>query len=63
MKVRVKGMKKMVKFYVAKGECPSLFGQEWINTFFGKDWLQRLVNINTCNCQKGGSNEITEIAG
>ena len=47
MKVRVKGMKKMVKIYVAKGECPSLFGREWINTFFGKDWLQRLVNINT----------------
>ena len=47
VKVRVKGMKKVVKIYVAKGECPSLFGREWINTFFGKDWLQRLVNINT----------------
>ena len=45
VKVRVKGMKKMVKIYVAKEECPSPFGREWINTFFGKDWLQRLVTI------------------
>ena len=46
VKVKVKGMKKMVKIYIAKGDCPSLFGRDWINTFFGKDWLQRLVNIN-----------------
>ena len=37
----------MVKIYMAKGECPSLFGREWINIFIGIDWLQRLVNINT----------------
>ena len=37
----------MVKIYVANRDCPSLFGQEWINTFFEKDWLQRLVNIST----------------
>ena len=46
VRVKVKGMKKMVKIYIAKGECPLLFGREWIDMFFGKDWLQRLVNIN-----------------
>ena len=36
----------MVKLYIAKGECPSLMGQDGINTFFGRDWMQRLVNVN-----------------
>ena len=39
VKVKVKRMKKMVKI--------SLFGQDWINTFFGKDGKHK------CNCQKG----------
>ena len=51
VKVKVKGMKKVVRIYIAKGECPSLFGREWINTFFGKDWLQRLVNIKAISKQ------------
>ena len=51
VRVKVKGMKKMVKIYIAKGECPSLFGREWIDMFFGKDWLQRLVNINAISKQ------------
>ena len=51
VKVQVRGIRKVVKIYIAKGECPALFGRDWINTFFGKDWLQRLINIHAVSSQ------------
>ena len=43
-----------------KGNVLRLFGREWINTFFGKDWLQRLVNINTI-IKKGAPMKLQEL--
>ena len=37
--VQVEGETKQLKLYVAREECPSLFGREWIHAFFGKNWI------------------------
>ena len=53
----------MEKIYIAKGEFPSLFGRDWINSFFGSNWLERLMNINKGNFQANTFNKCAEIVG
>ena len=36
VKVKVKGTEKVVRIYITKRDCPSLFGRDWIETFLEK---------------------------
>ena len=43
MDVTLQGEIKNLILYVAKRECASLFGRNWIEAFYGKDWAKRLT--------------------
>ena len=32
--------------FVARGNCPSLFGRDWIQVFYGDNWAGRLTQVN-----------------
>ena len=34
-------IKRQVKLFVAKGNCPSLFGRDWIQVFYEDNWAER----------------------
>ena len=40
------GIKRKVKLFVAKGNCLSLFGGDWIHVFNGDSWAGRLTQVN-----------------
>ena len=40
------GIKRKVKLLVAKGNCPSLFGRDWIRVFYGDNLAGRLTQVN-----------------
>jgi hypothetical protein len=46
VKVKIGETTKNVKLYIAKGECPALFGRNWISEFYGKDWAERFTQVN-----------------
>ena len=39
-------IKRKVKLFVAKENCPSLFGRDWIQVFYGDNWAGRLTPVN-----------------
>ena len=40
------GIKRKVKLFVAKGNCPFLFGRDWIQVFYEDNWAGRLTQVN-----------------
>ena len=46
VQAEIGGMKRKVKLFVAKGNCPSLFGRDWIQFFYGDNWAGRLTQVN-----------------
>ena len=40
------GIKRKVKLFVAKGNCPSLFYRDWIQVFYGDNCAGRLTQVN-----------------
>ena len=40
------GIKRKVKLFVAKGNCLSLFGKDWIQVFYRDNWAGRLTQVN-----------------
>ena len=43
--VRYKDITHKLRLYVVDSTFPTLFGREWIEAFFGSDWLSRLKDI------------------
>ena len=46
IQAEIGGIKRKVKLFVAKGNCPSLFGRDWIHVFYGDNWAGRLTQVN-----------------
>ena len=46
VQAEIGGIKKKVKWFVAKGNCLSLFGRDWIQVFKGDNWAGRLTQVN-----------------
>ena len=44
VKAQIGKSTKLLTLYVAKEKCPLLFGRDWIQAFFGENWLRRLTN-------------------
>ena len=44
VKVQIGKTIKLLTLYVAKEKCPLLFGRDWIQAFFGENWMRRLTN-------------------
>ena len=42
VKALLRGKTKDLTIFVAKGNCPSLFGRDWIRAFFGDNWFETL---------------------
>ncbi len=32
-----------LRLFIARGKCPPLFGRDWIQAFYGKDWAEQLT--------------------
>ena len=43
VKATVNGVTKDLRLFIAKGDCPPLFGRDWIQAFYGQDWAKRLT--------------------
>ena len=43
VKATVNGVTKDLRLCIAKGDCPPLFGRDWIQAFYGQDWAKRLT--------------------
>ena len=46
VQAEIGGIKRKVKLFVAKGNCPSLFGRDWIQVFYGDNCAGRLTQVN-----------------
>ena len=46
VQAEIGGIKRKVKLFVAKEKCPSLFGRDWIQVFYGDNWAGRLTQVN-----------------
>ena len=46
VQAEIGGNKKKVKLFVAKGNCLSLFGRDWIQVFYGDNWTRTLTQVN-----------------
>ena len=44
VKAQIGKTTKLLTLYVAKEKCPLLFGKDWIQAFFGENWMSRLTN-------------------
>ena len=44
VKAQIGKSTKLFTLYVAKEKCPLLFGRDWIQAFFGENWMSRLTN-------------------
>ena len=40
VQAEIGGIKRKVKLFVTKGNCPSLFGRDWIQVFYGDNWQE-----------------------
>ena len=49
--VSFKGILQKLLLYVVDSAFPTLFGREWIEAFFGKNWLSRLTDIEANQIQ------------
>ena len=54
VQAEIGGIKRKVKLFVAKGNCPSLFG-DLIQVFYGDNWAERLTQANVLEMTKKGN--------
>ena len=44
VKAQIGKSTELLTLYVGKEKCPLLFGRNWIQDFFGENWMSRLTN-------------------